>query len=136
VLRDDAPFPVEINPRYTASVEVLEYATRLPALALHRDAFLGAPKLKGHTANDFVGKAIYFAPHTLTVPEDGPWMETFRHPPAIDSMPEFADIPAAGEVIKQGRPVLTCFARAADERLCRETLRGIARSLDTLFGLR
>jgi predicted ATP-grasp superfamily ATP-dependent carboligase len=39
VLRDDVPWPVEVNPRYTASVEVHEYATGLPSLALHRAVF-------------------------------------------------------------------------------------------------
>src|SRR5579864_7744079 len=32
VMRDGIPWPVEVNPRYTASVEVLELATRIPAL--------------------------------------------------------------------------------------------------------
>ena len=33
ILGNDQPWPVEVNPRYTASLEVLEYATRLQALA-------------------------------------------------------------------------------------------------------
>ena len=33
VLKDSVPWPVEVNPRYPASVEVLEYATGLAALA-------------------------------------------------------------------------------------------------------
>src|SRR6266542_4829427 len=41
VLRDCIPWPVEVNPRYTASVEVLEYATGLRAVALHRQVFAG-----------------------------------------------------------------------------------------------
>ena len=39
MVRDGVPWPVEVNPRYTASVEVFEYATGVPALALHRRAF-------------------------------------------------------------------------------------------------
>src|SRR5262249_31591342 len=42
VWREGAFWPVEVNPRYTASVEVLEYATGLRALAWHRRAFDGA----------------------------------------------------------------------------------------------
>jgi predicted ATP-grasp superfamily ATP-dependent carboligase len=39
MLRDGVPWPVEVNPRYTASVEVLEYALGLSALEWHRLVF-------------------------------------------------------------------------------------------------
>jgi predicted ATP-grasp superfamily ATP-dependent carboligase len=39
ILRDGVPWPVEVNPRYTASVEVLEYALGLSALDRHRQVF-------------------------------------------------------------------------------------------------
>src|SRR5205085_3950144 len=39
VVRDGAFWPVEVNPRYTASVEVLEYGYDLSAMAWHRSAF-------------------------------------------------------------------------------------------------
>ena len=39
VLRDGIPWPVEVNPRYTASVEVLEFAAGIRALTLHRSIF-------------------------------------------------------------------------------------------------
>ena len=38
ILSDGQPWPVEINPRYTASVEVLELALRRSLLAEHRRA--------------------------------------------------------------------------------------------------
>ena len=44
VVRDGAFLPVEVNPRYTASVEVLEYAGGLSAMAWHRAAFAAAPR--------------------------------------------------------------------------------------------
>ncbi len=37
-VRDGAVWAIEVNPRYTASVEVIEYATGLNALALHEAA--------------------------------------------------------------------------------------------------
>ncbi len=40
ILRDGEFWPVEINPRYTASIEVLEYATGFRSLSLHRDIFV------------------------------------------------------------------------------------------------
>src|SRR5262249_666683 len=45
VLRGSAFWPVEVNPRYPASVEVLEYATRLAALRWHRQAFVPGGRL-------------------------------------------------------------------------------------------
>src|SRR5262249_719615 len=39
ILRGGLPYPVEVNPRSTASVEVLEHATGVAALALHASAF-------------------------------------------------------------------------------------------------
>src|SRR5262249_1234550 len=68
--RDGIPWPVEVNPRYTASIEVLEYASKLQALAWHRDAF-NMPELPPiepvipSRKRSIIGKAIYYAPHTL-----------------------------------------------------------------------
>src|SRR5262249_3860932 len=39
ILHDDVSYLIEVNPRYTASVEVVEHATGVAALALHRAAF-------------------------------------------------------------------------------------------------
>src|SRR5262245_33529300 len=69
ILRDDTPWPVEINPRYTASVEVLELATGQAFLALHAQAFgeqvtvADRPPITGMLA-----KAIYFAADSLCFP--------------------------------------------------------------------
>src|SRR5262249_16815225 len=43
VLRGNVPWPVEVNPRYTASVEVLEHGGNVPAMALHRAVFDSNP---------------------------------------------------------------------------------------------
>src|SRR5262249_2487033 len=65
VLRGGAFWPVEVNPRYPASVEVLEYATGLAALRWHREAFVPGGRLPAgapaRTAADCVGKAVLFA---------------------------------------------------------------------------
>jgi predicted ATP-grasp superfamily ATP-dependent carboligase len=143
ILRDGIPWPVEVNPRYTASVEVLEYALGLSALAWHRHAFdRGAPCPPASPASDgILGKAILFARASLRFPADGPWKPTLdqlskptvaarlRQPPA------FADIPHAGQPIEAGRPILTFFARATSVARCTEALRRMAADLDRqLFG--
>jgi len=121
-----------VNPRYTASVEVLEYATGLPALALHRRVFDPAAPAPAPaaTASGVVGKAVLFARAPVVFPEDGPWLATLHSPLPVEEMPDFADIPPAGQRIEAGRPVLTFFARAADVTACLEALRRGAADLD------
>jgi predicted ATP-grasp superfamily ATP-dependent carboligase len=135
ILRDGIPWPVEVNPRYTASVEVLEYATGLRALALHRQVFVSdaPPVPPARAADGVVGKAILFARAPLIVPEDGPWMASLASPVPVKEMPAFADIPAAGQFIEAGRPILTFFALAADEASCVAALRQTATDLDTFL---
>lgn len=135
VLRDGVPWPVEVNPRYTASVEVLEYATGLRALALHRQVFEPDAHVVPlpHAADGVVGKAILFARAPLIVPEDGPWMASLSSPVPVEEMPAYADIPPAGQRIEAGRPILTFFARAADEASCVAALRRTAADLDMLL---
>jgi predicted ATP-grasp superfamily ATP-dependent carboligase len=129
-------WPVEVNPRYTASVEVLEHATGLQALAWHRYVYVySAPKPPtAQPATAIVGKAILHARAALTFPKDGPWAR-YRTDPPIHDLPEFADVPLAHERIPAGRPILTFFARAASVEECEEELRRIASDLDRrLFG--
>ncbi|HEY1381511.1 MAG TPA: ATP-grasp domain-containing protein [Gemmataceae bacterium] len=130
VVRDGVPWPVEVNPRYTASVEVLEYATGLRALALHRRAFdPSAPIVQVGPRAGLVGKAVWYAPRPLTVPADGPWEAVLRQPP-LDAPPAFADIPPAGQRVAAGRPVLTAFAAGDSAAECERRLRVIASELD------
>ena len=122
----------------SASVEVLEYAAGVPALALHRRAFDPAapdPPAAGAGAGPLLGKAILFARQPLTFPDDGPWVPTLRTPPPVSEPPAFADIPPAGQTIQAGRPVLTFFAPGESEAGCLARLREIAADLDCrLFG--
>jgi predicted ATP-grasp superfamily ATP-dependent carboligase len=119
---DGTFWPVEVNPRYTAAVEVLEEATGLAALAWHRRAFdADAPNPpEPSRPNGVVGKAILYARQALTFPSDGPWRDTSA----------FADIPDAGQRIEARRPVLTMFARAADVTSCLDALKATATRLD------
>jgi predicted ATP-grasp superfamily ATP-dependent carboligase len=127
VWRDGILWPVEVNPRYTASVEVLECATGLSALAWHRRAFDPAAPAPAELAPaaGVVGKAVLFARAALTFPSVGPWQDD----------PDFADIPDTGESIEARRPVITAFARGQDVASCLDALREKAAALDGwLFG--
>jgi predicted ATP-grasp superfamily ATP-dependent carboligase len=132
ILANGIPWPVEVNPRYPASAEILEYAG-VPAFALHRAAFDSTgPSMKSasKTIGAIFGKAIFFAERSLKFPADGPWRSCIQGLSKIEEMPDFADIPAAGSAIDAGHPTLTFFSRSNSVIGCIENLQHIARDLD------
>jgi predicted ATP-grasp superfamily ATP-dependent carboligase len=133
ILRAGIPYSVEINPRYTASVEVLEHATGICALAMHRQMFESRADLSfaATAAAPVVGKAILFARAHLTFPETGPWNDSASA--RIGELPEFADIPRGGEIVPAGRPVLTFFSAGPNLGACEIALRERAQRLDRLL---
>jgi predicted ATP-grasp superfamily ATP-dependent carboligase len=134
VLRDGVFWPVEVNPRYTASVEVIEHATGLRALDWHRhacDPTAPVSPVLPTSAAAFVGKAILFARQPLVFPALGPWLQSLDCPP--QERPAFADIPVAGHCIERGKPILTFFATAASVSACHDALRQQAAELDRLL---
>ena len=133
MLRDGHFWPVEVNPRYTASVEVLEHALGAPLLEWHRRVFEGCglmPPPFEVSPSKHVGKAIVFARRALEFPQDGPWLTSSRELDSVWELPAFADIPAAGQKIAAGRPILTLFARSDSPTVCLDELRGKAADLD------
>lgn len=132
--------PLELNPRYTAAVEILEHALSLRALELHAAAW-GAPVVASPPAGSWyrkagsrtprpavLGKAVIFAPEEIVVQPDIRRLQ----PVKPESLPTFADLPAPGTVIPRGRPVITVFAGGTDPSACLEALRHeqqVARSL-------
>lgn len=119
IVRDGVPFLIEVNPRYTASVEVIEHATGVAALALHQAAFAVGFEDRGSRIEDrgSVGKAILFARETITFPREGPW-HAHR-----DGLPDFADVPGGCEVIPAGRPIFTLLVRDESPKKCLSALR-------------
>jgi predicted ATP-grasp superfamily ATP-dependent carboligase len=137
VLRDGIPYPVEINPRYTASMEVVDQILGLPLLALHRRAFepeMPEPKASVASSPNVLAKAIFFAPRSFLFPADGPWMATLRQARTVWTVPSFADIPQPGSRMEAGRPVLTFFAHARTMAGCVDSLKRIAAELQRALG--
>ena len=128
VWRDGTFWPVEVNPRYSASIEVLEYATGLTALAWHRSAFDSSAPVPPEPAAAIFGKAILFARAAMTFPATGPWQSSSGW-----GTPAFADVPECGQQIEARRPVLTYFARADDLESCQDALQKTAEELDRQF---
>ncbi len=143
ILDNDVPRPVELNPRYTAAVEVIEYATGVALFqqseAKRTDSTRGSGG-SSHPARPAraekgqpTGKAIYFAGHRMTFPKRGPWDLDLER--AFDPwrIPWFADIPEPGTDIEPGMPVLTFFATGATAAAVRERLLARAAELSQLF---
>ena len=116
LLNAEGFWPVEVNPRYTASVEVLERATGIAAIALHvracREASLPQPLCESVTgARVVVGKAILFAATDFTVTCD------LRR-----AIPNLADVPPPGTRIRQHHPIATVLCSGNTPEEVRQSL--------------
>jgi uncharacterized protein len=108
---------LEVNPRYTASAELVERITSRFAIAAHLAACgfadweaYGAPvQLERNSApTRSFAKAILFSKRDVTITES--FHRWALEKPKIDlAQPKLADIPHPGETIARGRPVLTVF---------------------------
>ncbi len=106
-----APVAIEVNPRWSASVELVETLFGLAAFAIHADACRGRlPSFELASASRecvAAGKAIVYARHGTMAGDTGRWLERGW----------VGDVPHPGERFEAGAPVCTVFAeaiRAAD----------------------
>lgn len=122
IFNDDGIWPVEINPRYTASMEVLEWAAGQSTIGHHvaacRDAIL--PAASPAASAQWHGKQVVYAPVDLLITpalagridrlhRDSPW-------------PLATDLPQTGARIGRGRPICCVFATAGDRASLLEAL--------------
>lgn len=134
-------WPIEINPRYTASAEVLERALQTSLLAWHAAAFdaenLDAANFPEHwslpLANHWFGKAIVYATRDLVsgnlIERLSPRTANANAATIDDRGPAIADIPHSGSAISAGWPIATVFASATSEDTLIERLRERASEL-------
>jgi predicted ATP-grasp superfamily ATP-dependent carboligase len=108
-------FLLEINPRPTSSMEVIERALGISLMGLHVQAFVQREvNMDGARtfADRVFGKAIRFHSgrrvHFVKRRESAQWMRGSRQQ-------RLADIPAAGTRIIAGQPVFTVLAAGSDE---------------------
>ena len=132
ILNDSSIFPLEINPRYTASMEVLELALGQNFITKHMQAFgfKTICETPARTETSVIGKAIDYAPHDVLSPEDAPWVSTEANPRLFSP---FADIPRANSAIDKGSPVVTIFAKADSLTEVEVQLKKLTSQLDSLF---
>jgi len=108
----DVVHPIEVNPRWTASLELVERARGISVFGMHADAcrhgVLPAVDASGSAGSRVYGKAIVFARHDATAGDTRPWLRD-------DSV---RDVPPPGTRIAAGQPVCTVFAADADADAC------------------
>lgn len=127
---------IEVNPRPTASMELVERSTGRSVAATHLAACgHGPPPADGRPAAAIWAKAVLFAARRTDL--DAPRLVTLSAAAAdwtaSDGWPALADIPRAGTRVDAGRPLLTLFARADEAQMALHTLRRRAAVITTLL---
>ena len=115
---EDDIYPVEVNPRYSASVEVLERAYDLSLLDLHFKACEDALSTTIFSSPGVNAKAYLFAGGRLRSPQD-----TSRIYNDEGESAETADIPMPGTIIEKCHPMMTVFASATNVQEAQQALR-------------
>jgi predicted ATP-grasp superfamily ATP-dependent carboligase len=116
VARDGVPYLIEINPRWTASMELVERAYGVSVFGAHaaacRAGELPAFDLaRARRGTPVVGKAVVFARRNVTAGDTHAWI--------ADGI---RDVPHPGEKIAAGQPVCTVFATEPDAVRCHAAL--------------
>lgn len=123
IARDGAAVPIEINPRWSASMELVERAYGLSVFGMHATACatreLPSFNLASAETRQAFGKAIVFARHDVVCGDTCPWLDD----------PTVRDVPHPGEHIPKGRPVCTVFANGPDDETCYAALVDRARTM-------
>ncbi len=106
------PLPVEINPRPTASLEIIEAFFGESLFPFHVEACRGGLlRLLPSRGEGFRGNAVVYARRGLLLPETDDWYDKRRR-----------DIPHRGEQIPAGAPVCTVLADGPDREGCLKAL--------------
>lgn len=111
ILKDGNAFVLELNPRYSASMELLERRRRLNVFEVHAAACGGtvpAPPSIDPGLGEVFGKGILWARRDLVIGDTRSWL----------GRDDVRDLPFPGDRIKRGHPVCTVFAQGEDRASC------------------
>ena len=138
VCADDRAWVVEVNPRYTASIEVLERVSGTSAVGRHCQAFdRNAPaNTPAASAARWAAKAIVYAGRPLTVRHRGGLGNAIGlalASAADGGWPDLGDLPADGAQIGRRCPILSVFAAGPTRAVCVDRLRRRAEEVLTAF---
>jgi predicted ATP-grasp superfamily ATP-dependent carboligase len=115
VLRAGRPVVLEVNPRYCASMELIERASGQSVFGLHVAACRGELPARVEAPAGAWGKAIVYAARTVAVPDTTAWLaEGVRA------------VPHPGAVLRAGHPICTVLASGPTPARCRARLRADA----------
>ncbi len=112
IVRRGVPYPIEVNPRYSASMELIERAQRMSLFETHVQACRGKLPIALPANAKFEGKAIVFARRDVALGDTRPWI----------GRSSLADIPHPGERIRRGHAICTVFAAGSDAESCHRQL--------------
>jgi len=110
---DGMAYPIEVNPRWCGSMELVERAYGVSIFEAHAEACAAGrlPRFdlaQARHGTGAVGKAIVFAREDVTIGDTDAWLTD-------DTV---HDVPHAAERIAAGRPVCTVYAGGADAAAC------------------
>ncbi|MCS7016845.1 MAG: ATP-grasp domain-containing protein [Gemmatales bacterium] len=139
VLQGDMPWVTEINPRYPASLEVLELALGLSWFPMHAEVFPGGACADANPGTElsrplYVGKAVLFTSRPVKfragvltdwAPMLTPWLTRFDV--------ALADVPEDSALISAGAPLLTVLAQAETLEACQLKLQQAAHAVYSLL---
>jgi predicted ATP-grasp superfamily ATP-dependent carboligase len=138
IAADGAIWPLEVNPRYSASVEVLERTTGESFVALHAAAFTRLPaaplRVESGAARPLpkaAGKWIVYARADGQVPPAfDDWVAAWNGDLAA---PGIADLPRVGEVVWRGQPICTILADGPSREAVQRELESRSRAVEGLL---
>jgi predicted ATP-grasp superfamily ATP-dependent carboligase len=113
----DAAHPIEVNPRWSGAMELVERAYGVSLFAMHAEAcaHTALPDFELDNARQIggaFGKAIVFARQAITMGDTRAWLADAS----------VRDVPQPGERIAAGRPICTIFAHGEDAAACHAAL--------------
>jgi predicted ATP-grasp superfamily ATP-dependent carboligase len=116
IARNGVPYPVEVNPRWSSSMELVERAYGISTLGAHATAcdtgtLPDFDLVRARRGTGATGKAVVFARRDITVGDTRAWLENLADA-------SIRDVPNPGQRISAGRPVCTVYASGADSAAC------------------
>jgi predicted ATP-grasp superfamily ATP-dependent carboligase len=140
ISRGGRAYAVEVNPRWSASMELAELAYGVSVFGAHAaacahgqlpDFDLCSARRRAHV----LGKAVVFARQDVVIGDTSAWLPAVPGRPAPPdlpgppALPALRDIPRAGERIAVGQPVCTVFASGDSVAECHAVLLERARDV-------
>jgi len=131
VAQAGVPYVLEVNPRWCASMELVERAYDRCVFGIHADASRDGrlpdfDVARARESSNAVGKAVVFARHGIIVGDTECWLDSPRSGNSVS----IRDIPRPGQRIAPGRPVCTVMASGADGGSCFDAL---TRAADCIY---